>query len=157
MVLRIVGVILIIIGLIIFITGVTSQDSESLDDEDFGGGFSTMFLTFIGIAMMMFGGFVLYFGFVGGVAKYYADEVSPAIETGTEAFGAGLSRGIQRGGGLKIDLQTTGQTPHRAPGRYHTPAYQTQGTKEVIRIKCRNCGYLETEDADFCSKCGKNI
>jgi len=26
-----------------------------------------------------------------------------------------------------------------------------------VRIKCRNCGYLETEDAEFCSKCGQRL
>ena len=29
------------------------------------------------------------------------------------------------------------------------------GGREVVKIKCRNCGYLETEDAEFCSKCGQ--
>jgi membrane protease subunit (stomatin/prohibitin family) len=30
-------------------------------------------------------------------------------------------------------------------------------TKEVVRIKCRNCGTLEAEDATFCRKCGKPL
>jgi membrane protease subunit (stomatin/prohibitin family) len=29
--------------------------------------------------------------------------------------------------------------------------------KEVVRIKCRNCGSLEAEDAAFCRKCGKAL
>ena len=29
--------------------------------------------------------------------------------------------------------------------------------KEVVKIKCRNCGSLEAEDAAFCRKCGKPI
>jgi len=29
--------------------------------------------------------------------------------------------------------------------------------KEVVRIKCRNCGSLEAEDAAFCRKCGKPL
>lgn len=28
------------------------------------------------------------------------------------------------------------------------------GRREVVRIRCRSCGYLETEDARFCSGCG---
>ena len=31
------------------------------------------------------------------------------------------------------------------------------GSKEVVKIKCPNCGYLESEDAEFCSKCGKKM
>ena len=29
--------------------------------------------------------------------------------------------------------------------------------KEVVKIKCRNCGSLEAEDAAFCRKCGQPI
>ncbi|RAX19391.1 MULTISPECIES: zinc ribbon domain-containing protein [Actinomyces] len=28
---------------------------------------------------------------------------------------------------------------------------------EVVRLRCRSCGYLETEDATFCSQCGQPI
>ena len=29
--------------------------------------------------------------------------------------------------------------------------------KEIVKIKCRNCGSLEAEDAAFCRKCGKPL
>lgn len=29
--------------------------------------------------------------------------------------------------------------------------------KEIIKIKCRNCGSLNEEDAKFCKSCGKEI
>jgi predicted RNA-binding Zn-ribbon protein involved in translation (DUF1610 family) len=29
--------------------------------------------------------------------------------------------------------------------------------KEVVRIKCRNCGSLEVEDATYCRKCGQPL
>ncbi len=29
--------------------------------------------------------------------------------------------------------------------------------KEVVKVKCRNCGSLESEDAAFCRKCGKPL
>ncbi|MDU0348140.1 zinc ribbon domain-containing protein [Actinomyces sp. MRS3W] len=28
---------------------------------------------------------------------------------------------------------------------------------EVVKLRCRSCGYLETEDAAFCSHCGQRI
>ncbi|WP_219109172.1 zinc ribbon domain-containing protein [Actinomyces sp. 594] len=28
---------------------------------------------------------------------------------------------------------------------------------QVVRLRCRSCGYLETEDATFCSQCGQRI
>jgi len=29
--------------------------------------------------------------------------------------------------------------------------------KEVVKVKCRNCGNLEMEDATFCRKCGQPL
>jgi hypothetical protein len=33
----------------------------------------------------------------------------------------------------------------------------TQETKEIIKIKCRNCGGLNDEDAKFCKGCGHEL
>jgi hypothetical protein len=82
------------------------------------------------------GGFLTVIGFglisfslIRPVSKYYATEATPAIKIASEAIGEGLKdSGVGR----------------------------TQ-TKEVIKIKCPHCGYLESEDAEFCSKCGKKI
>jgi hypothetical protein len=106
-----------------------------------------MFKIFIGFVMLMIGGMLLYYSVIGRVASYFADEVSPAIHTVTEAAGSGFSRGTQRGGGIKFDLHSSGQS--------HVG--QASKQREIIKIKCRNCGYLDTEDADFCSKCGHKI
>lgn len=32
-----------------------------------------------------------------------------------------------------------------------------KGTKEIIKIKCRECGALNDEDAKYCKSCGGNI
>ncbi|PHP53690.1 hypothetical protein [Actinomyces ruminis] len=34
---------------------------------------------------------------------------------------------------------------------------KTASPAEVVRLRCRSCGYLETEDATFCSQCGQRI
>lgn len=89
--------------------------------------------------MMMFaaGGFLTMIGFalvaltiVRPMTKYYATEMSPAIKIASESIGKGLKE--------------SGATASNAP-------------KEVIKVKCPHCGYLESEDAEFCSKCGKRI
>jgi len=41
---------------------------------------------------------------------------------------------------------TTGQ-----PGTGSTPP------KEVVKVKCRNCGNLEADDATYCRKCGEPL
>ncbi len=43
-------------------------------------------------------------------------------------------------------------TPVREVG-FGSPVAQSPD----VRVKCRNCGYLETEDAEFCSKCGQRL
>ncbi len=146
-ILRIVGIIVLIIGVIVLMIGISKMSNNSLDDESFNETSTGMFTTFAGVAFLMFGGMLLYYSVVGRVASYFADEYSPAIETGTEAFGAGITRGIQRGGGLKFQIESTDQQP----------VSSARQQKEVIKIKCRSCGYLETEDAEFCSKCGNKI
>lgn len=34
---------------------------------------------------------------------------------------------------------------------------KSKDEKEIIKIKCRNCGSLNDEDAKFCKSCGKEI
>jgi len=89
--------------------------------------------------MLMFGGggFLLVIGLAifgasvtKPVSKYYATEMSPAMKI----TGQSIAEGIKDSG-----------------------IVSSQGPKEIIKIKCPHCGYLESEDADFCSKCGKKI
>jgi len=88
--------------------------------------------------MMIFaaGGFLTMIGFmlvgltlIRPYSKYLATEASPAIKIASESLGEGLK---ESGIG-------TGQQ------------------KEIIKVKCPHCGYLDSEDAEFCSKCGKKI
>ena len=88
--------------------------------------------------MMMFaaGGLLTMFGFalvaltiVRPMTKYYATEMSPGIKIASQSIGEGLK---ESGAGEAAQ-------------------------KEVIKVKCPHCGYLESEDAKFCSKCSKKI
>lgn len=89
-------------------------------------------LLFIGFAMVGFGVQAIITSKAREISKFAASQMSPASEMMSEAIGSGLSKGFG------------GQSPF-------------SGQKEVVKIKCRNCGYLETEDADFCSKCGEKM
>lgn len=80
------------------------------------------------------GGFLLvmgigctYLSIIRGVSKYIATETSPAVTIASRAFGKGMHE--------------SGTTPPR----------------QIIKVKCPSCGFLESEDAEFCSKCGKKI
>jgi len=97
------------------------------------------FTSFSSSGFMLFGlgGFLTVIGFglvsfsiVRPMSKYYATEASPAIEIAGESIGEGLK---------KSGFNTA------------------QEQKQIIKVKCPHCGYLESEDAEFCSKCGKKI
>jgi ABC-type arginine transport system permease subunit len=88
------------------------------------------------ITYLAIGGFLTVIGFMflgwgllRPLSKYYATEASPALKTASQSIGEGL-----RESGFGLSQQ-----------------------KEVIRIKCPNCGFLESEDAEFCSKCAHKL
>lgn len=135
-----VGIILIIIGSITFI-GFGFLFRSSTSPESAFKGFGTvalgMIASFIGFVMAGAGAFMLYLSFLGSVAKFYADETKPAVRTMGEGAGEGLATGIRNGGGIETR--------------------SSRKRKDVVKVKCRGCGYLDTEDATYCSKCGEKL
>ncbi|MHA1974584.1 MAG: hypothetical protein ACTSW1_16410 [Candidatus Hodarchaeales archaeon] len=145
---RVIGAILVIAGIGAVIFGLASifnvitavPDTSSMQNfQNFGS--TMMGNAFIGGISLFIGFILISIGYkmyiathIRGIAKYAATELSPTTTITTEALASGLARGIEKEGGLNLG-----------------------GSKEVIRVKCRNCGYLETEDATFCSKCGKPL
>ena len=91
--------------------------------------FGNMALFAVGGFMMVIGFGLLSFSLVRPISKYYATEGSPAIKIASKSFGDGLKES-----GVLSNTK-----------------------KEIIKIKCPHCSYLESEDAEFCSKCGKKI
>ena len=91
------------------------------------GIFNAMFTVFIGSALLMFGAFLLVVSFLRPISKYVAGEYYPAMRTVGKGFGEGF-----------------------------TEASQNEN-KVVVKVKCSHCGYLETKDAEFCSKCGRRL
>ena len=88
------------------------------------------------MAMFAAGGFLLVIGLmfialtiIRPMTKYYATEAHPGLQTAGHAIGSGLKES----------------------------GFGKSETKEIIKIKCPHCGYLESEDAEFCSKCGRKV
>jgi hypothetical protein len=96
----------------------------------FGSFMLSFLLGAVGVILIITGGVALRFGMIRPVSGYLATEAAPAIQTAAAAVGGGL--------------REMGFGAPAAPAR-------------EVRIKCRNCGYLETEDAEFCSKCGQRL
>jgi hypothetical protein len=147
----VIGLVLIIAGAALMaFGGLTIADAPDPDpgDPNFSKKSSEAMEKFAQGSIMLMGGFgmiaagllLIYITNIRRVARYMATETAPAVEIAGEAAGSGVARGTQRGGGIKLDVES-----------------DTSKTREVIKVKCRKCGYLETEDATFCSKCGGKI
>ena len=119
-----VGIPLLLVGIIFIGVGLSSFMGS------FGEGSlneATGAITYLAIGgfLTVIGFMLLGWGLIRPLSKYYATEASPALKTASQSIGEGLKES-----GFGFSQQ-----------------------KEVIKIKCQNCGYLESEDAEFCSKC----
>lgn len=144
--LKLIGIVLLIAGFLIIFFGIvqifivftepTDWDNfEQQANRQMGQFFIGAILTFVGFVMIGFGFQMSVAGRAGGITKYFARESAPATRIMTEAVAEGFSRGLHESG-----IGSSRET-----------------VKEVIKIRCPHCGYLETEDADYCSKCGKSL
>ena len=74
-------------------------------------------------------------------------------------MGGGVGGGMTGMAGMEPEamnsyMQQALTTANRATMQ---PGSGQTAEREVVKIKCRNCGSLEAEDAMFCRKCGKAI
>ncbi len=129
-----IGAILMVIGIIILLAAATSLTTPTSDPFDFAANQVRMNSSFvtaaIGMILLAVGFGALKFGMIRPVTTYVASEASPAIERVSEAAAEGLKKGF-------------GANPLTG--------------ESVVKVKCRNCGYLENEDAMYCGKCGKPL
>ena len=136
---RILGLIIFPLGVILTIGGFLSfVGMISSGDTNFGSVPLKMIIFGAGGSMLVVGGWFLVMGYQGKIYRYHAMEAKDAVTIAGDGAGEGLARGVRRGGGIKFD-----------PGRSRS--------REVVKIRCRKCGYLDSEDAKYCSKCGARI
>ncbi|MBN1280327.1 MAG: zinc ribbon domain-containing protein [Candidatus Thermoplasmatota archaeon] len=150
--LLVIGIVLSIIGLLGVVSSFTNigfNFNQIFDQQSFaqqsqqmsqtsGNALVSGIIFAIGLILCMFGGYLIFFSKLGNVASYVANETAPAVGTVTHAVGKGLMSGVNEAGGIQLNVQG-------------------MSGKEVIKVKCSHCGYLESEDAEFCSKCGKPL
>ncbi len=144
--LRTLGIVLLLIGVVVFLggalymfSGVTAPtlgtDPTAWFNESAAHAITGFAIAAVGMVLMGIGGWALRFGLIRPVASFVAEEASPALETASMAIGRGWGEG----------RSSVGSTPV-------APAVET-----VVKVKCKNCGYLDSEDATYCSKCGQKL
>jgi hypothetical protein len=135
------GILLTIVGLLLFLapvaiiltvfSGFFSDPLGTVQRAFWAIGLGFL-LSAVGIICIVIGGRYLSFGFMQAAAEIAATETGGALEYGTAAAGRGLGQGLKQSG-----------------------IVGGSGTVQVVKLKCRSCGFLGAEDAAYCSKCGK--
>lgn len=137
-VLRIVGPILLAIGILFIIVAlvdffsVMASHSMGRHPTKFWGFFVGMPLMFIGVVMTQW-------GYMGRIARYFSQEITP-VGTDTFNYAARHARDGVRDLAGAIGDGLRGAT----------------GTGQV-RIRCHKCNHENDADAKFCSACGSAI
>ncbi len=129
------GIVCLVLGLplmfggplIGFMSSASSMSEPSGFFSGFIGGAVAMFVGFLFVAA---GLFMAKFGFMKAYTEVAATETAGAVEHASAAGGRGLGRGLRESGAMD---SLSGRT--------------------IVKVRC-DCGYLETEDAKFCSDCG---
>ncbi|MFW3145585.1 MAG: hypothetical protein ACMUIE_02090 [Thermoplasmatota archaeon] len=144
-ILKAVGFPLLIIGVIVELTGLILFFSLFFMDDPI-----PFWRAPVGIILMAAGGFMTMIGlvmlwnaYIGKFAKYYSTEMKGAYSKAGDGLGYGFAHGARRAGAFNLG------SPANSRGGY--------GSREVVKVRCRSCGYLDSEDARFCSKCGKRL
>jgi len=152
--LKTIGIILLVIGIPMAVIGGILLGIWFMNI--FGGSFGeTMIYMTLGFGFLAGGMFITMFGAISliiahrrEITRFMVEETGMALEQtsdraldgygrviskGSEALASGLSKG----GGIQVNVQSD--------------------EKEVIKIKCRECGTLNDEDAKFCDECGTSF
>ena len=129
--LQVLGPLLIVLGAAGFAMAIVTMVGLP-GQVDSGQGFSGFGLIplygFGGVFLFGIGGMLTRLAFLRAGSEIVATETGDAVEYSSNRIGKGLK---QAGIGARAI--------------------------EVVKVKCRKCGFLETEDAKFCSSCGKAV
>jgi len=135
------GIILLILGVFFLGYGLMNfgqgfqapESSMSGFNSHINEAFSSIIFIALGGFFLLIGIALIYISKLRKITKYIATETAPAVETTTHAVGKGLGSGLKESKVLE------------------------KSSTENIKIRCPHCKYLESIDAEYCSKCGKKI
>jgi hypothetical protein len=135
-VLRIVGPVVAVVGLVFIIIGMGSFFSSF---GNFGGEPPRNFwCVFVGAPLLMIGLGISKFAFLGAVGRYVAGEAAPVAKDTLDY----LARGT--GDSIKTVARAIGEGLSEARGEAAPPTVP----------RCRQCNAANDADAKFCKNCG---
>lgn len=115
-----------VLGALVFIGFITSVQRWASEPPVYGESHPgpSMVWPFLALGLFGVGSFLAKLGFAKPVSEVLATETAGAAQV----TGAALGRGLREGFG---------------------PA----ASAPAVKVRCRKCSYLESEDAAYCSKC----
>ncbi len=160
--LRVVGLIVLFIGLGFTITGFVSFFSSFANS----GPPKYFWCVFVGFPLMFIGTVISNFGFMGAVARYTANEVAPvgkdvvnymvdgtkdSIQDVAAAIGEGLRSGEAPASGHTLNCQKCNTENDESAAFCDSCGASLSAPKQC------GCGELNDHDARFCDSCGVSL
>lgn len=162
-VLRILGPVVVIAGLILAAIGIGSFFSA------FGGSGPPRYFwcAFVGLPLIALGGILCKFAFLGAVTRYMANEVAPVgkdvvnyMAEGTRGavrdVAAAMGEGLRAGTPVK-EMRILRCHKCNTDNEANASFCKGCGASLVKAKPCRSCGELNDPDARFCNGCGKVV
>lgn len=160
-ILRIVGPIVLITGLIFIIVGMV--DFFSSTRIPFGGGPNLFWCNFVGMPLIFVGFVLTSAGYMGAVARYQAEEIAPVGKDVFNYMAEGTSKGVETIA-KSIHNGITGNDTKtlvciKCNEENDTDAKFCKSCGDVLNKKviCNNCGKENEVDSKFCNSCGIKI
>ena len=162
-VLRIVGPIVLITGIVLTVVGVASLFSAMGSFK----GPKLFWCCFVGVPMIGVGGMICQFAYFGSMARYVANEVAPVGKDVVNYMADGTKGAVRTiagaiGDGLRG--RTTAEEPNgtKCPGcgeaNDDTAKFCKACGGAIPRLKaCTECGEQNDVDARFCDNCGHSL
>ncbi len=136
--LRIGGPILLVVGLLLTLAGMTSFFSAF---GSFGAMPTDFWMAFIGLPLIAIGAAVTKFGYLGPATRYVAGEVTPAVRDTLGALGIGSAGARCASCGAENDGD----------------AQFCDGCGRPLDRTCPACGAKNDGDAQICDGCGRPL
>ncbi|MBN1124982.1 MAG: zinc ribbon domain-containing protein [Sedimentisphaerales bacterium] len=139
-ILRTIGPIVLIMGILFTIVGVASSFLS------FGSGIPRLFwCAFVGLPLIGIGSMMIKLGYMGRISRYMADEMAPVAKDTINYMAEGTRQGVK----------TTARAFAEGLAEGGVPLTKAEGME--TKVRCHKCNSVADEHARFCDQCGAPV
>lgn len=147
---KIIGIVLLIIGIGLFITGIISLTNFDINNDKQPNLF---FLSFIGLPLIFAGLVLILFTSIGQMNRYVMGEVTPVMKETYRTMNPEFRDAVNilKGNEEKISC------PKCSTLNDKDSVYCKNCGEKIGKKTCPNCGIESDNDSNFCKNCGEKI